>query len=79
MGPRRRRKVKPLADVTSIYDREDSEYPETLRVPMSNGMVVDYVLKIEQPHPAFREVMHLLDRMPAYGYKAPETKKRRRL
>ena len=72
--------VEPLVVVRTIYDGDWSTYPERIRVPMGDGHVATYRLETQQPHPAFRMVIDLLDKMPVYGgYKYEEKKKRRRL
>ena len=56
--------------MTAIWEKNSrSEYPETLRVPMDDGRVVNYRLDIEQPHPAFLNAMDLLKSLPTgMGY-----------
>ena len=38
------KRVKPLADICPIYDSEESELPEAVRVPMDDGKVLTYRL-----------------------------------
>ena len=63
----------PLARITAIWDNGSiSQYPETIRVPMNDGNVVNYRLDEErQPHPAFLFAMALLKKLPkgSYQYK----------
>ena len=70
---------KPLVPLKAIYNEEISEYPLILRVPMDNGMVIDYQIAIEMQPPAFKRVMKLLDKIPYglsdKGYKAKHIKK----
>ena len=42
-----------LPKVTGIWKHDSSKYPDVIRVPMSDGTVVKYVIGIEQPSPAF--------------------------
>ena len=69
----------PLAGVTGIWSDPDSIYPDVIRVAMSNGKVVDYRIDVQQPHPAFKRVMGLLEKIPygasEHGYKAKHAKK----
>ena len=37
-------RVKPLADICPIYDSEESELPEAVRVPMDDGKVLTFWL-----------------------------------
>ena len=46
-------RVLPLPKVTGIWKHDSSKYPDVLKVPMSDGTVVKYVIGIEQPSPAF--------------------------
>lgn len=46
-------RVLPLPKVTGIWRHDSSKYPDVLKVPMSDGTVVKYVIGIEQPSPAF--------------------------
>ena len=51
MGSERRR---PLVRITAIWDGgSESRFPETLRVPMEGGVVVNYRIDIQQPRPVF--------------------------
>ena len=60
--------IKPLHHaVAPIWDYESSDYPDRIKVPMKDGQVVEYVRKVEQPHPAFRQVLDLIDKLPVYG------------
>ena len=70
-------KIKPLADVLPVYERDLSTYPDVIRVAMDDGKVVNYRIDIQQPHPAFVSAMDTLAKMPVYGgYKyTPKHKK----
>ena len=37
-------RVKPLADICPIYDGPESDLPEAVRIPMSNGKILLYRL-----------------------------------
>lgn len=38
------KRVKPLAGICPVYDSDESELPETVRVPMSDGKILTYRL-----------------------------------
>lgn len=40
------KRVKPLAEICPIYDGPESEIPEAVRVPMSDGKVLTYRLDV---------------------------------
>ncbi len=68
--PGERLRVKsalPMVGVAAEWDHASSVYPDTLRVPMSDGKIVKYRLDVEQPHPCFVKVMGLLEKLPVYG------------
>ena len=72
-------RIHPLAEVKPIWEHDWSDYPDIIRVAMEDGKVINYYIDVELPHPAFTKAMDLIDKLPVYGgYKAPETKKRRR-
>ena len=72
-------RAEPLVNVTPVRTSDWNKYPDIVRIPMDDGTVQDYQIVIQQPHPAFKKVVDLLDKLPVYGgYKAPEIKKRRR-
>lgn len=74
------KKAEPLIEMVTIRETDWNPYPDIVRVPMTDGTVQNYQIVVPQPHPAFQQVIHLLDKLPVYGgYKAPEIKKRRRL
>lgn len=54
----------PLPQVSAVWDRADSSYPERIRVAMSDGQVLTYRLDVEQPHPCFVKSMEILQKMP---------------
>ena len=74
-------RIRPLADVSPVWERECSTYPDLIRIPMSDGKIVTYRQDITQPHPAFKSLMESLEKLPVYpsdetpGYKAKHTKK----
>ena len=44
-------RILPLPKVTGIWQHEFSKYPDIVRVPMSDGKVIRYVLEVSQPRP----------------------------
>ncbi len=62
-----RKFAAPLAKVAASWEHPFSVYPDTLRVPMSDGKIVKYCLDVKQPHPSFVKAMGLLEKLPVYG------------
>ena len=56
-------RVLPLPKVHGEWEHDWSTYPETIRVPFSDGKVVRYKIDIELPHPSFTAAMKNLERM----------------
>ena len=56
-------RVMPLPKVTGVWDHTVSRYPDRIRVPMSDGKIVTYVIDVKQPHPCFEAAMKNLERM----------------
>lgn len=48
-------RILPLPKVTGIWQHEFSKYPDIVRVPMSDGKVIRYVLDVDQPAPVLAE------------------------
>ena len=56
-------KSSPLVPVKAIWEKDSiSKYPETIRVPMDDGHVVNYRIDIEQPHPSFVKAIDMIKR-----------------
>ena len=55
--------VLPLPKVMPYWEHKHSRYPEVIKVSMSDGKVIRYVIDIEQPHPCFEAAMKNLERM----------------
>ncbi len=62
-------RVLPLPKVTAHWEHDASKYPDTVKVPMSDGKVVTYRRDDQQPHPCLVEALDGIRRM-ATGYKA---------
>ena len=75
------KKANPLTAVNAIWNKNSvSKYPETIRIPMDDGLVINYKLDHEkQPHPSFIFAMNLLKRWPngSYQYKGGGKEKHR--
>lgn len=78
-------RVKPLADICPIYDSEDSEIPEAVRVPMSDGKVLTYYLdhrdaadQCHQRNIAIIQKWNKEDEVIGYKAKHMDKKERRR-
>ena len=61
--------VPNIPKITARWAHRASEIPDWLEVPMSDGTVVQYYPKVEQP--AFRNTLNLIRKMtdPRTGYK----------
>ena len=70
-------RILPLPKVTGIWDHEESDYPDEVRVPMSDGKVITYERKIGQPGPNLIRPSDLLKLHTYGGYKAKHEKKSR--
>ena len=44
-------RIMPLPVVHPRWERQDSEYPETIQVSFGNGKIRTYILKEEMPKP----------------------------
>lgn len=76
-------RVKPLADVCPIYDSDESEIPEAVRVPMNNGKVLTYRLDTvdaakQSCQTALDIIRHWRKQDEVIGYKAKHLDKKER-
>ena len=78
-------RVKPLADICPIYDSDESEIPESVRVPMSDGKVLTYRLdnadaanKYGKAMNAILHKWHAEDEVIGYKARHLDKKERRR-
>ena len=62
-------RVLPLPKVTGVWKHDASKYPDVIRVPMSDGRVVKYVIDVEMPHPCLTAAINGIRRMVGYQYK----------
>lgn len=75
-------RVKPLIDVLPVWDDEDSDYPDSVRIAMEDGNVITY--RIDRPELAeqsFKRAMEILRSWPLtseVGYQAKHTDKKER-
>lgn len=75
-------KVKPLIDVLPVWDDEDSDYPDAVRIAMEDGNVITY--RIDRPELAeesFKRAMEILRSWPVTaetGYQAKHIDKKER-
>lgn len=72
-------RIMPMPVVYPIWEHDESDYPETIRVSFSNGHVRTYSLCVEQPKPITidaQSMAHLM-RKSTYGgsYKGKHEKK----
>lgn len=65
------RRSRPLVPIRAIWDKDSvSKYPETLRVPMDDGNVINYVIDQEKlPHPCFLKALDIIKNMPLGSYR----------
>lgn len=71
-------RVLPLPEVTGIWKHDTSKYPDVIKVPMSDGKVIKYIIDIDLPHPSFTDAMENVRRMRVgyqYGYEGKHVKK----
>ena len=71
-------RVLPLPKVTGIWEHDTSQYPDKVRIPMSDGKVVTYRIDVNLPHPAFVDAMENVRKMRVgyqYGYEGKHVKK----
>ena len=47
--------VLPMPKVFPVWVNELSKYPDAIRVSMSDGKVIRYVMDVPQPAPVFRK------------------------
>ena len=70
-------KPQPLRGAVHYYDREDSKYPEHIRVCFDDGTTKIYDLHTEQPAPVIMENIKIIRRM-KQGYVNQPARRRRR-
>lgn len=66
-------RVMPLPKVTGTWLYDSSKYPDTVRIPMSDGKVIRYRIDIEQPHPQLLEAIENIRNMKRAGDEATST------
>ena len=73
------RHIKPLNPrIAFSHERESSDYPDIIKIPMEDGHVVTYVREVTQPEPRVMKCVDLIRVMKdcTYGgYKAKHEKK----
>lgn len=73
--------IKPLnPSLAAIWEHEDSDYPDLIKVPMEGGKVITYRREIQQPEPMLLKSIDLIQSMNAtiyggYKYKEKHAKK----
>lgn len=71
-------RIMPMPVVHPTWERDGSEYPETIRVSFCNGKIRTYHLAVEQPKPVTvdAETMARIMRASTFGgYKGKHEKK----
>jgi len=65
-------RIRPLADVTSVWSHTWSDYPDMIRVAMADGHTVAYYRQIEQPKPVLRKALDDFNETCQIGYQKKE-------
>ena len=60
-------RVLPLPKVTGVWDHDVSRYPDRIRIPMSDGKVVTYLIDSQLPHPCFMAAIRNIRKMKRAG------------
>ena len=61
--------IKPLNPmIACIWDHDSSDYPDRIKVPMSNGRIVTYTRDPELPHPCFEAAMKNIRNLEGYKH-----------
>lgn len=60
--------IKPLGIGAPIWEHDSSDYPDLIKMPMEDGHVVDYIRKIEMPHPQCMKAIDLIKIMKGHTY-----------
>ena len=68
---------KPLPTPVYIFDREDSQIPDRIRVSFSDGTTAVYTLHVDQPHPLVEESIRIIRRWRSEGYQYVPPRRRR--
>ena len=69
--------VLPFPKVHPIWEHEWSVYPDIVRVPMSDGQVLNYYRVVEQPAPILGKALDHFNETCEIGYKAKEPRRKR--
>lgn len=69
--------VLPFPKVHPIWEHDWSVYPDIIRVPMSDGRVLNYYRVIEQPAPILGKLLDHFEKTYLVGYQAKEPRKTR--
>ena len=70
--------IKPINHIVApIWERDSSDYPDLIKVPMEDSKVITYRREIEQPHPQCMKAVDLIRKMAEseHGYKPRHEKK----
>ena len=73
------KKIKPLNPrIAFSHDYAESDYPDTIRIPMEDGHIITYCRQIDQPHPAVQKSIDLIRIMQdcTYGGYKPKHEKK---
>lgn len=73
-------KIEPLVRVGAVWERESSEYPDVIKVPMKDGHVIEYRIDQQLPHPSLMkavDIIRIMNDSTVGGYKFKERRRRR--
>ena len=56
-------RVLPLPKVNGVWKHDCSRYPDEIRIPMSDGRIVKYVMDVQMPRPCFEAAMKNISNM----------------
>ena len=59
-------RVLPLPKVTGVWKYDSSKYPDVIKVPMSDGSVINYRIDMPLPAPVFREKLDRFNEVIGY-------------
>lgn len=78
-GEKRVIRIMPMPVVHPVWEHDDSEYPEVVKVSMANGKIRTYRLETEQPAPQIvdsQQIARMFRENTYGGYKARHGKSR---
>ena len=71
------KRPQPLPTPVYIFDREDSQIPDRIRVSFSDGTTAVYTLHVDQPKPLVMESIRIIRKWRSEGYQYVPPRRRR--